>query len=346
MGNNNSYQPFQSDSTEAIKSDILTHSNQHQSEEPSEVMDVTIVADTDAPFDQDWFDLARKLRGQNRELLDTIVKLEQSLATSRQQLQDYQKQSLHHNSLVSQQTVQLQTTQAQNTNLIKQLEESHHQGKQQQEELKVLQEGLNTLKETVANLERDYAVLKEENRGKNKKIALQEQQISELQQRLQRQQRYSLQYKAALDECLSSGTQKIPTQESTENGIMTPNASPSMVSIQPWSSPTASNSSQSSEEPNQDTVVSDSIDSTLEAFFSLSPVEDNSATPQPEESSPEGTEQNPIQNQDDDLQSPSSNSANGLLVSSSVPFSFSIDRHRKEDAAKDKVDLPSFLRRQ
>ncbi len=35
-----------------------------------------------------------------------------------------------------------------------------------------------------------------------------------------------------------------------------------------------------------------------------------------------------------------------LLVSSLVPFSFSIDRDRKEEAAKGKVDLPSFLRRQ
>ncbi len=342
MGNNNSYQPFQPDSTEVIKPDLLTHSNQNESQDPSEVMDVTILPHHDPSGEQDWFDLARKLRGQNRELLDTIVKLEGALATSRQQLQDYQQRSLHHNSLVSQQTTQLQTTQAQNSSLIEQLQQSQHQEKQQQQQLHVLQEQLNTLKETVAELEREYAVLKQKNGDKNQKIALQEEQISELQQRLQRQQRYSLQYKAALDQCLSSSAKKIPTQKSTENGVVQPNPSSPMVAIQPWSSPTTPNPSKSSEEKEKETVVSDSVDQTLETLFSLSPVEDNASTSEPQDSSPEETEQH----RDQDHQNSPSNFGNALLVSSTLPFSFSIDRHRKEDGAREKVDLPSFLHRQ
>ena len=342
MGNNNYHQPFETDSTEVIKPDILIHTNHDQSPEPSEVMDITIVSDHDPPLDQDWFDLARKLRGQNRELLDTIVKLERALANSRQKLQDYQQRSLHHNSLVSQQTAQLQNTQTQNNNLIEQLQQSQHQEKQQQHQLQILQEKLNTLQETVADLEREYAVLNRDNRDKNQKIVHQEQQISELQQRLQRQQRYSLQYKAALDQCLSSGTKKIPTQKSTENELVSPNPSSPLVSIQPWSSSTIPNQSKSSQEQEEEEVVSDSIDQSLEALFSLSPIEDNASIPQPPNSSQEETEPQ----QDQEIEDPSSHSANTLLVSSSVPFSFSIDRHRKEDAAREKVDLPSFLRRQ
>ncbi|MGK7940083.1 MAG: hypothetical protein AB4062_08025 [Crocosphaera sp.] len=342
MSNNNSYQPFQPNSTEAIKSDLLTHSSQNESQNPPEVMDVTILSAHDPSRDQDWFDLARKLRGQNRELLDTIVKLEQALATSRQQIQDYQQRSLHHNSLVSQQTTQLQSTQAQNSSLIEQLQQSQHQEKQQKQQLQVLQEKLNILQQTVADLEKEYAVLQEENGDKNEKITLQEEQIRELQQRLQRQQRYSLQYKAALDECLNSSAKTTPTQKSTENDTVKLNPPSPIVAIQPWSSPTPSNPSQSSGEQEKGKVASDSIDQTLEELFSLSPVEDNAVICEPQDSSPEETEPP----QDAHLEDPSSNSANALLVSSSVPFSFSIDRHRKEDAAREKVDLPSFLRRQ
>lgn len=354
MGNNHSYQPFQpesdSDPTEAIKPDILADSNHHESREPSEVMDVTIVADHDSSLHQDWFDLARKLRGQNRELLDTIVKLEKALATSRQQLQDYQQRSHHHNSLVSQQTSQLQTAQAQNSNLIEQLQQSQDQGKQQHQQLQLLQQQLNTLQQTVAQLERECAVLKEESLDKNNQIALQEQQINELQQRLQRQQRYSLQYKAALDECLSNSARKISAHKSIDNGIVKPTPPSPLAPIQPWSSPadspTTVNPSRSSQEQGKEQLGSDSIDTTLEALFSLSPVEDDPSIPEHQDSSPEETEPHPTENQDHEVPDPSSHSANALLVSSSVPFSFSIDRHRKEDAAREKVDLPSFLRRQ
>lgn len=87
MGNYHSEQPFKSEfeprsgdldptKTEAINPHILMDSVKEEIEQ-SEVMEVSIVEDNETPLNQDWFHLARKLRGQNRELLDTVVKLEQ-----------------------------------------------------------------------------------------------------------------------------------------------------------------------------------------------------------------------------------------------------------------------------
>ncbi len=358
MGNYHSEQPFKSEfepqpgyldptKTEAINPHILMDSVKGEIG-PSEVMEVSIVEDNETPLNQDWFHLARKLRRQNRELLDTVVKLEQALAESRQQLQEYQGRSRHHNSLVSEQTTQLQSIQAQNSHLLEQLQVSHNKRELQQRQIEVLEEQVQTLQAKFVRLERECALLKEEAIEQTNQLVIKKRQISELQQRLQRQQRYSLQYKAALDQCLSSNAKKIQSHELTENSN-----SPHIVAIQPWSSSleteTTPNLSQSSVEQGSQTPSSDAIDETLEALFSLTPVpettkEDNSFTPEQGNATHEKTEQKETEksNFQDITVAPSTS----LLVSSSVPFSFSIDRDRKEEAAKGKVDLPSFLRRQ
>ena len=126
-----------------------------------------------------------------------------------------------------------------------------------------------------------------------------------------------------------------------------------MVSIQPWSSSSETNipSSPSPSPVGRDASHDsyDTIDQTLEELFSLNPepqpvAENELSTNQTWEENAEDIQ--PNENETTETQEETMISSNGLLVSSSVPFSFSIERHRKEDAAREKVDLPSFLRRQ
>jgi DNA repair exonuclease SbcCD ATPase subunit len=359
MDNYHSEQPFSNElekrhsvsgnttHAETIKPDIRPHPIR-ESTLSSEVMEVSVVEDNESPLNRDWFNLARKLRGQNRKLLDTVVKLEQAVAESRQQLQEYREQSRHYNSLTSEQTSQLQSLQAQNNNLLEQLQVSQNQAQQQQHQIEFLEEQKQTLQSNFAKLERECALLKEEGIEQTNQLIITKQQISELEQRLQRQQRYSLQYKAALDECLSSNAKKIQYHELRQNSN-----SPNIVAIQPWSSPqetqTPPKLSPSSLQQSSQTPSVDPIDETLEALFSLTPdqeitEEDNSFTSEPQNPDIEAIE--PKETTKTDTPEMMGFSSTSLLVSSSVPFSFSIERDRKEEAAKGKVDLPSFLRRQ
>lgn len=363
MGNYRSDQPIQPEfdphlgdrdpsQTEILNPDMVIDSQEEQTEQSLEITEIAIVEDNDIPLTQDWFNLARKLRGQNRELLDTIVTLEQALAASRQQLQDYQERSRHHNVLVSQQTGQLHSIQTENSHLLQQLQTAQAQLQQQQSNLEALQQQLQASQKSFADLERECALLKEETLQNKNQLLLKEQQIKELQQRLQRQQRYSLQYKAALDECLSSHSKKIDASEMTPKPVVNHNPAANVVSIQPWSSSPnkedASRLTAAEVQPDSSGESYDPIDQTLEELFSLNPEpqpsSENTASVNP--TAGENLEDTqPDDNRTTETQEPTTMASNGFLVSSAVPFSFSIDRHRKEDAAREKVDLPSFLRR-
>ncbi|MGK7883596.1 MAG: hypothetical protein AB4057_03100, partial [Crocosphaera sp.] len=378
----------------------------------SEITEVSIVEDHDIPLTQDWFNLARKLRGQNRQLLDTIVTLEQALSASRQELQDYQERSRHHNSLFSQQTDQLQTIQAENSHLREQLqtaqtklqkEQSHLESlsqqtdqlqtiqtenshlreqlqasqtqlkqqqvdleslsqqknqlqtiqtenshlreelkasqtklQQQQSDLESLQKQLQSNQEAFTDLERESILLKQETLQSKHQLVLKEEEIREIQQRLQRQQRYSLQYKSALDQCLSRHSKKTNASQGKESTTVDEKTAPNIISIQPWSS---SLKEKTPIPPSGEVAPSDRlsipIEETLEELFSLNPDPDCNPTDIPSLSETE-----------DHFEQGTAITSQAIVVSSRDPFSFSIDPDRKEDAAREKVDLPSFLRRQ
>ena len=245
MGNYYSDQPIkpefepylgETDPNQTLNTDFIMDLGNKKTEESSEITEVSIVEDHDIPLTQDWFNLARKLRGQNRQLLDTIVTLERDLSASRQELQDYQERSRHRNSLLSQQTAQLQSTQAENSHLREQLQTAQTELQQQQSHVESLKEQLQGDQEAFARLERQSALLKEETLQNKHQLVFKEEQIKELQQRLQRQQSYSLQYKSALDQCLSRHSKKTENPQPTEKTTVDEKTAPNVVSIQPWSS--------------------------------------------------------------------------------------------------------------
>ena len=84
MGNYYSDQPIkpefepylgETDPNQTLNTDFIMDLGNKKTEESSEITEVSIVENHDIPLTQDWFNLARKLRGQNRQLLDTIVTL-------------------------------------------------------------------------------------------------------------------------------------------------------------------------------------------------------------------------------------------------------------------------------
>ena len=358
MGNYYSDQPIkpefepylgETDPNQTLNTDFIMDLGNKKTEESSEITEVSIVEDHDIPLTQDWFNLARKLRGQNRQLLDTIVTLERDLSASREELQDYQERSRHRNSLLSQQTAQLQSTQAENSHLREQLQTAQTELQQQQSHVESLKEQLQGDQEAFARLERQSALLKEETLQNKHQLVFKEEQIKELQQRLQRQQRYSLQYKSALDQCLSRHSKKTENPQPTEKNTVDEKTAPNVVSIKPWSSSREEKISPSSTKLDSSDHSLDPIDQTLEELFSLNPDANSKGTPTPSLSKTRhNIEEETATNEGENESQKEEIAINpqGIVLSSKAPFSFSIAPDRKEDAARDKVDLPSFLRRQ
>ena len=194
---------------------------------PSTSIEIAIIPENDPATSRDWFNLARKLREQNRELLESIVKLEQSLAESQQQFQEQGQQARRNDFLITQKTVQVDTIKAQLKTVQKQFQ-------QQQQELSTLQEKLGTTQSRLAHVESQCTLIKQRYREKADRLDHSQKQVEELQARLQRQQRYALQYKAALDECLSKSTKK-QVQLSINPLSSSKTLTPKITSIETWS---------------------------------------------------------------------------------------------------------------
>ncbi|MGK7943568.1 MAG: hypothetical protein AB4058_03785 [Microcystaceae cyanobacterium] len=197
------------------KQDILDVSPDSLS--PTESLDKTEEDNTDlSPDNQtsevvtpetNWFELACKLRGQNQELIQTVVALEQALAQAREDIQEQKQHKLDIEQSLN------DTAQIQAPITIGEIEN--------------LKEDNQGLKGQIAELERECAVLKEENQEKTHQLTTSEGHIRELHSRLQRQQRYTLQYKAALEQYLGQSFDDSPETATDE---------PSQdLSIQPWS---------------------------------------------------------------------------------------------------------------
>jgi predicted nucleic acid-binding Zn-ribbon protein len=187
----------------------------------------------DIKSNPDWFTIARKLRQQNRELMQTIVQLEKSLTDSRQELQNQKQRIISTETLVNQQGEERQKTQAQINHLVHELDAAHQTAQRQQLTNENLSEQLANTQEQFAQLQRECAFLQEECNEKTQKIMFFEQHMRELNARLHRQQRYTLQYKAALNQYL-----EIPITTDSEICFQ---SSPVVinqqdVSIPPWSS--------------------------------------------------------------------------------------------------------------
>lgn len=156
----------------------------------------------------DWHKLAHKLREHNRKLLKKVFQLEQEVAETNNRIQEHQLRSQSTDLLIAQQAEEINHAQEDTAHVIKELESAKQEVHAQKVLVDNLTKQLETTKEKFTQLESKYALLQEKDNEQNHELSMKTQQVQELSDRLNRQQRYTLQYKAALDkyrEIASSG---------------------------------------------------------------------------------------------------------------------------------------------
>ena len=160
--------------------------------------------------------LSEAMQDQNRELITHVEQLETLLDECHNALQAQIERSQTAETTLIQQNKELQTTQEQLTRVFRELESSQQIAQRQQIIIETLTQQLESSQERVAELERQCAFTQQRYNEQTHLLLQKETNCQELQDRLQRQQRYTLQFKAALDKCLEMpGINKIPTQRST-----------------------------------------------------------------------------------------------------------------------------------
>lgn len=178
----------------------------------------------------DSFLIARKLRQHNRELVKTVVQLEQALAESQARLQAQITRSRSADSLITQQSDDLNETQVEIDRLTIDLSQAKQEIRDHKAVITELNQKFKKNQIQLAHIERECTLLKEAHSAQEQQIIAAEQEVIDLQSRLERQQRYTIQYKSALE-------QQQPVQDIEEPITIAPRQSPvpKVSRIQPWS---------------------------------------------------------------------------------------------------------------
>lgn len=241
-------QPIDSLSLDASKQSGILEAAVETNQPPLAPVDSRLPAlDKDASPDSfvkttDWMTIAHKLRQHNRDLIKKIVQKEQALSESHHQLQTQVGRSRSADILIAQQAEELKSYQERLNQQLEELELSHQTVQQQQSYAEELAKQLISTQERVAQLERECVLLQEDYDQQLCKLQESKQQTKELESRLRRQQRFTLEYKAALEQYRDSpiafsndqlaadcGRQSLTSQGSGDALV------PSVPSIQPWS---------------------------------------------------------------------------------------------------------------
>jgi len=192
------------------------------------------------------FLLAAELRQRNRDLLVRVNHLEKAYAECQEALQAQKVRSQSQETLLAQASEQLKASQEQVTRLFRELESSHQAAQRQQILIETLTQQLENSQERIAQLERECAFTQQRYNEQSHQLFQSENHARELSARLHRQQRQTLQFKAALEKCLEMPASKAPDPEPDIPGAnwtqRQPKSAPDPSSlvpkaqpIQPWS---------------------------------------------------------------------------------------------------------------
>jgi hypothetical protein len=199
----------------------------------------------------DLISLIQELNQCNSILLDRVAQLEQALERSQNALKAEVKRSQHHSTNYStdfaaeynaaewgnEAALDFTLTQGQTIDLYQQLEAVHQTSQRQQILIETLTGQLESSQERVAQLEREAALVQQRYNDQAQRLIQTENNCRDLQARLHRQQRYTLQFKAALEKSLDVAT---PAFESVAETMATAGDRsfvPKVQHIQPWVSP-------------------------------------------------------------------------------------------------------------
>ena len=192
----------------------------------------------------DLVNLIQELNQCNGLLMDRVSQLEEALELSQTALQDEVGRTQGSDSDQDWSTVQEQVT-----NLFNQLEFAHQTNQRQQIVIETLTGQLENSQERAAELEREAALIQQRYSEQSQLLAKSEHTSRDLQARLQRQQRYTLQFKAALEKSLEVPTPQYEVGLNLEPVVAeAPLAAalflPKAKRIQPWSAQTHASKAQ------------------------------------------------------------------------------------------------------
>ena len=179
-----------------------------------------------------------QLRQHNTDLLEQVANLEAALEESQQQLQRRQERSTATEELLSQRFEELELVQGQNQQLLRELELAQQTAQRQQILIETLTEQLETNQEQVAQLERDCALAQQRYNEQTTQLSKAQKNCRDLRIRLYRQQRYTLQFKNALEKCLElneSGDRPATEKPDPVAALEIQGFVPKAPAIQPWS---------------------------------------------------------------------------------------------------------------
>lgn len=194
--------------------------------------------------------LNEELQKANSDLYAQVKQLKQELAEAEKILQWQKKRSSVTESMLNQQTQELETAQEQIQSIFQQLETTVQTVKSQEMFIDTHKAQLQISQERVAQLERECTLLQTNYSEQSQQLLHSENTCRELRTRLIRQQRQTLQFKAALEKCLDTPVSHYDTLEdsayhpydvtgghsrfSIKARSLFPHAQP----IQPWSAET------------------------------------------------------------------------------------------------------------
>jgi chromosome segregation ATPase len=179
----------------------------------------------------DWSDRAYKLRHKTREFCKKIEQLEQKLAEATEKSQSLQKRAENAEILIARQSEEIGNSQNRFNQVIQELEATRQESQHKQTSIERLCAKLEVSQEQIARIERECAVLQETYHEQQYKLLETEQQARELNVRLYRQQRYTLQYKTALERQAESSSSSSEMAKELESITFEANQQP----IQAWS---------------------------------------------------------------------------------------------------------------
>jgi hypothetical protein len=197
-----------------------------------------------------------KVQQDNQELRDQVAALDAALLRSqyalRAEMERWEALALakpdpaeSSETRLHNQNQELSGSQVRLGQLFVELEQSHRMAQRQQILVETLTEQLQSSHEQIAQLERDCANVQARSSEQAQGLLQSEHTCRDLRSRLQRQQRYTLQFKAALEKCLDVPTataQGVVADLLPDTSAPTPEAAPVKLNIprsqpvQPWSS--------------------------------------------------------------------------------------------------------------
>ncbi|BAZ66782.1 hypothetical protein NIES4106_15340 [Fischerella sp. NIES-4106] len=190
--------------------------------------------------------LNEELRSANNHLYEQVEGLKTALSESQGAVQWQQKRSAVAESMLNQQTQELNAAQEQIKSLYQQLETALQTVQTQETVIENYKAQLEINQQRLALLERECTLLQTKYNEQSHQLLQSENLSRELRTRLMRQQRQTLQFKAALEKCLET---PVPSYDSTETHTYTNNVGnkqarnyqrthsllPNQQPIQPWS---------------------------------------------------------------------------------------------------------------